>query len=149
MLADPRGPKVSAGWLATLPPATAGEPAAIAAARDELTTFEHDTGMNDEHLDLISAAKEANAVLDPKAPLFGDRPLVVLSAGLTANNWAELPADLKASFGRIWHDGQTALAAESTKGRLEVVADSDHDLPGMRPDAVVDAIKGILDEVGS
>jgi pimeloyl-ACP methyl ester carboxylesterase len=149
VLTDPRGPRVSAEWLAALPPAAAGEPAAIAANRDELTTFEQDPGMNDEHLDLVSAAKEANAVLDPKAALFGDRPLVVLSGGRTPDNWAELPADLKTRFDQIWHDGQAALAAESTKGRLEVIADSDHDLPDMRPDAIIEAIETILDQLGA
>ncbi|MEO5939410.1 MAG: alpha/beta hydrolase [Candidatus Limnocylindrales bacterium] len=148
VLADPRGPRVSAGWLAALPPAAAGEPAAVAANRDELTTFEQDPGQNDEHLDLVSAAKEASAVLDPKAPLFGNHPLIVLSGGLTSANWADLPGDLKATFDRIWHDGQAALAAESTKGRLEVIADSDHDLPGMRPDAVIAALEDVLDQVG-
>lgn len=148
VLADPRGPDVSAMWLAALPPAVPGEPAAVAANRDELTTFERNPALNDEHLDLIAAAQEANTVLDPKEPLFGDRPLVVLSGGLTADNWADLPDDLESTFDQIWHDGQAALAGESTNGRLEVVADSDHDLPGMRPDAINDAIEGILDQVG-
>ncbi len=148
VMADPRGPKVSAGWLAALPPAAAGEPTAVAVNRDELATFEQDPALNDEHLDLRSAAKEVNAVLDPKAPLVGDRPLVVLSAGLTSRNWADLPADLRTTFDRIWHDGQAALAAESTKGTFEVIPDSDHDLPGMRPDAIVDAIETILDQAG-
>ncbi len=148
VLADPRGPRVSAEWLAALPPAAASEPPAIAANRDELTNFEHDPGLNDEHLDLVAAAREANAVLDPKARLFGDRPVVVLSGGLTAANWADLPADLRTTFDRIWHDGQAALAAESSKGSLEVIPDSDHDLPGMRPDAIIDAVEAILDQVG-
>lgn len=148
VLADPRGPRVSAEWLAALPTAASGEPQAVAANRDELTTFETDPGLNDEHLVLASAAKEASAVLEPVAPLFGDRPLVVLSAGRTTESWADLPADLKATFDQIWHDGQAAFVSESTKGRLEIVADSDHDMPRMRPDAIGDAIAGILDQVG-
>ena len=149
VLADPRGPKVSAEWLAALPPVAAGEPDSVAAARDELTTFEGNPALNDEHLDLISAAREVNTVLDPKALLFGDHPVAVLSAALTANNWADLPADLGTTLGEAWHDGQAAFAAESTAGTLKVLADSDHEVPEMRPDAIIEAIETILDQLGA
>ena len=149
VLVDPRGSHVSAEWLAALPPEAAGEPVAIAANRDELTTFETDPSLNDEHLDLRKAAEQANEVLDPKSPLFGDRPLIVLQAGLTPNNWSDLPDEIRVVFDQIWHEGQTAFLAESMKSSAIAVDDSDHDLPAMRPDAVVDALFEVLDQVGS
>jgi pimeloyl-ACP methyl ester carboxylesterase len=149
VLVDPRGSHVSAEWLAALPPKAVGEPVAVAANRDELTTFESDPSLNDEHLDLTKAMEQVNEVLDPKTPLFGDRPLIVLQAGLTPNSWSDLPAKIRIMFDRIWRDGQTAFLAESSKSSAVEVDDSDHELPAMRPDAVVDALFEVLDQVGS
>jgi pimeloyl-ACP methyl ester carboxylesterase len=149
VLVDPRGSHVSAEWLAALPPEQADEPVAVAANRDELTTFESDPTLNDEHLHLRKAIEQVNEVLDPKTPLFGDRPLIVLQAGLTPNSWSDLPDEIRTVFDRIWHDGQTAFLAESTKSSAVAVDDSDHDLPAMRPDAVVDALFEVLDQAGS
>jgi pimeloyl-ACP methyl ester carboxylesterase len=149
VLVDPRGSHVSAEWLAALPPKAAGEPVAVAANRDELTIFESDPSLNDEHLDLTKAIEQVNEVLDPKTPLFGDRPLIVLQAGLTPNSWSDLPDEIRLAFDRIWHDGQTAFLAESTESSAVAVNDSDHDLPAMRPDAVVDALLEVLDQAGS
>ena len=149
VLVDPRGTHVSAEWLAALPPKAAGEPVAVAANRDELTTFESDPSLNEEHLDIRKAIDQVNEVLDPKTPLFGDRPLIVLQAGLTPNSWSDLPDEIRAVFDRVWYDGQAAFLAESTKSSAIAVDDSDHDLPGMRPDAVVDALVEVLDQVGS
>ena len=149
VLVDPRGSNVSAEWLAALPPKAAGEPVAVAANRDELTTFESDPSLNDEHLDLTKAIEQVNEVLDPKTPLFGDRPLIVLQAGLTPNSWSDLPDEIRLVFDQIWHDGQTAFLAESTKSSAVAVNDSDHDLPAMRPAAVVDALREVLDQAGS
>ena len=149
VLVDPRGSHVSANWLAALPPKAADEPVAVAANRDELTTFESDPSLNDEHLDLTKATEQVNDVLDPKTPLFGDRPLIVLQAGLTPNNWSDLPEEIRVAFDQIWHDGQASFLTESTKSSAVAVDDSDHDLPAMRPDAVVDALFEVLDQVGS
>ena len=149
VLVDPRGSHVSAKWLAALPPKAVGEPVAVAANRDELTTFESDPSLNDEHLDLTKASEQVNEVLDPTTPVFGDRPLIVLQAGLTPNSWSDLPDEIRVAFDQIWHDGQTAFLAESTKSSAVAVDDSDHDLPAMRPDAVVDALFEVLDQAGS
>ena len=149
VLVDPRGSHVSAQWLAALPPKAAGEPVAVAANRDELTTFETDPSLNDERLDLTKAMEQVNEVLDPETPLFGDLPLIVLQAGLTPNSWSDLPDEIRLEFDRIWRDGQAAFLAESTTSSAVAVDDSDHDLPAMRPDAVVDALFEVLDQVGS
>jgi pimeloyl-ACP methyl ester carboxylesterase len=149
VLVDPRGSHVSAEWLAALPPKEADEPVAVAANREELTTFETDPSLNDEHLDLSKAIEQVNKVLDPATPLFGERPLIVLQAGLTPQNWSDLPEDTRAAFDRIWKEGQAAFLTESTRSSAVAVDDSGHDLPAMRPDAVVDALFEVIDEAGS
>ena len=67
----------------------------------------------------------------------------------TPNSWSDLPDEIRLVFDQIWHDGQTAFLAESTKSSAVAVNDSDHDLPAMRPDAVVDALLEVLDQAGS
>ena len=146
---DPRGPRVSGSWRDALPPAAADEAAAIAANRDELGTFETDPSLNDEHLDLTATAAEAIAALDGPGPLFGDRPVVVLSAADTMSAWADLPADLAATFGEIWLDGQRELADESTAGTFTVVADSGHEIQFEQPAVVVVALESVLAAAGS
>ncbi|HTE65811.1 MAG TPA: hypothetical protein VK736_06095 [Candidatus Binatia bacterium] len=73
----------------------------------------------------------------------------MLQAGLTPRNWSDLPEDTRAAFDRIWKEGQAAYLAESTTSSAAAVDDSDHDLPAMRPDAVVDALFEVLDQVAS
>jgi pimeloyl-ACP methyl ester carboxylesterase len=146
---DPRGPRVSGGWLDALPAPAADEAAAIAANRDELTTFEADPSLNDEHLDLTATATEAMAALDAAGPLFGDRPVVVLSAADTKSSWADLPPDLAATFDSIWLAGQQELAEESTSGTLTVVPDSGHEIQAEQPAAVIEALESVLAMAGS
>jgi pimeloyl-ACP methyl ester carboxylesterase len=148
ILIDPRGPNVSAEWRAALPPAAAGENAAVAANRDELGAFEHDPSMNPEHLDLTKSAAEANAVLDPAGPLFGDRPVMVLGAADTHTNWSDLPPKIAATFDKIWLAGQKALVAESTAGSFETVPQSNHEIQSDQPQAVLDAIEKVLAGLG-
>jgi pimeloyl-ACP methyl ester carboxylesterase len=146
VLVDPRGPKVSDGWRDALPAptASASEDPAIAANRDDLGSFETDPSRNMEHISLTESAAQANAVLDADGPLFGDRPLVVLSAADTRTSWSDLPADLVPVFDKIWLDGQKALATESTAGSFVSVPDSNHEIQNDQPSAVVDAIEGVL-----
>jgi pimeloyl-ACP methyl ester carboxylesterase len=146
VLVDPRGPNVSDGWRDALPApaASASEDPVVAANRDEVGAFETDPSRNIEHISLRDSAAEASAVLDAKGPLFGDRPLVVLGAADTHTSWADLPGDVASVFGKVWLDGQKALAAESTAGSFVSVPDSNHEIQSDQPSAVVDAIEGVL-----
>jgi pimeloyl-ACP methyl ester carboxylesterase len=155
VLVDPRGPKVSAGWRDALPaPTASGSPSAsedpaVAANRDELTTFVTDPSRNAEHIQLSESAAEAAAVLDADGPLFGDLPLVVLGAADTHTSWSDLPADIASEFGEIWLDGQKALAAESTAGSFVSVPDSNHEIQFDQPTVVVQTIEDMLATLGS
>jgi len=147
VLVDPRGPHVSARWLAALPPVRPHEPKAVRLNREELTVFEHDPTQNHEHLDLGRSAAEASAVLDAPEPLFGGVPLLVLGAAETHLAWSDLPPDLARTFGAVWLREQKALAAESSNGTFEKVADSGHGIEEEQPQAVIDAIESVLADV--
>jgi pimeloyl-ACP methyl ester carboxylesterase len=86
--------------------------------------------------DLDGAARNARSL--------GDRPLVVLTAG---RYWA--PAGLEkeaAGYHEIWvHRLQASLTRLSTRGR-QVVVDAHHDM-GEAPDAVLTAVRQVIDEV--
>jgi pimeloyl-ACP methyl ester carboxylesterase len=78
------------------------------------------------------------------AGTLGDRPLVVLSAGVVAGDLS--PADAEA-YRRLWlGELQPALARLSTRGRLVVVHDSGHRIPFERPDAVIEAVRAVVGE---
>jgi pimeloyl-ACP methyl ester carboxylesterase len=146
---DPRGAEVSEQWLAALPPKIAGEPEGVAANRADLTDFEGDPSANEEHLDLIAAPKEVEAVAEPAEPLFGDAPVAVLSAANSPDSWSDLPATLQPIFATIWFDAQKAIAAESTKGTFVTVEGTEHEIQFEKPDVVVEQILDFVDKTAS
>ena len=148
LFVDPRGPGVSGKWLAALPPAAPGEPAAIAGNRDELTTGETDPSLNPEGMDLPTSEAQTIQVLAAQGLLFGDRPVTVLGGGRTKESWADLPTDVRTTFDKVWLDEQMALAAESTRGTFKSVPESSHDLMGEYPDEVVQAVRDLIAQVG-
>jgi pimeloyl-ACP methyl ester carboxylesterase len=148
VVVDPRGAEVSANWLAALPAEVAGESEELAFVRSDLTDFEGDPTQNDDHLDLVAASREVAAVLDPPDLLFGDKPVVVLSAANTADDWSDLPEALQTEFGRIWFDAQKAIAAESTNGTFVTVEGSGHEIQFDQPEIVVTQILDVVDQTG-
>lgn len=141
---DPRGAEVSAQWLAALPAEAADEAEGIALMREDLTGFETDPTANDDHLDLVAASLEAVAAMEPPDLLFGDKPVVVLSAANSPDNWSDLPASLKPEFDQIWFDAQKAVAAESSNGTVMTVEDSGHGIQDEQPQAVLTQILDVL-----
>ena len=78
---DPQAPRQSAAFLKALPPASADESGAVKEIRDVLENFETDPSQNPEHVAIRESGAKASAALDGAGPLFGDRPVVMLSAG--------------------------------------------------------------------
>jgi pimeloyl-ACP methyl ester carboxylesterase len=81
-------------------------------------------------------ALEADRTPVPAAGALGALPVVVLSAGR--------PPGAVADF---WREAHGALAALSSAGRLIPVPDSGHLIPRDRPDAVVNAVRDVLDRL--
>lgn len=82
----------------------------------------------------------------------GDKPLIVITGARAAD--AALREAIGASdakeFTRIWiYDLQPRLAALSSRGRQIILADSGHDVPADRPDAIVTAIREVRDTAQS
>jgi pimeloyl-ACP methyl ester carboxylesterase len=142
VMVDVRPPAFSERTAAALPPKSAAEPEAIQQARSE-EAWEKDPSRNPEGIDLIRSAAEAGA-----SKGFGDRPLVVLTAGDRAGLTEGLPAPLAKEFDSIWMELQTGLVGLSTKGSQQVVAGATHDMPFEKPDVIVDAIREVLDGSG-
>ncbi|HEY6608404.1 MAG TPA: alpha/beta hydrolase, partial [Candidatus Limnocylindria bacterium] len=145
LFVDPRGPRVTAGWLDALPEPDPDEPSSVTEFRDALETFETDPSLNPEHLHLQASFAEALAALEASGPLFGDRPVVVLSAETTPGPRLELPAELAMSIDEIWAAGQQDLADESTAGSVELVPGAGHEIQADQPAVVIDALERILD----
>jgi pimeloyl-ACP methyl ester carboxylesterase len=143
VMVDVRPPAFSKRTFAALPPKSAGEPEGLEQARAE-EEWERDPTRNPEGLDLVKSAAEAEA-----SPGFGDRPLVVLTAGDRAAVTEGLPAPLAAELDSIWMELQTGLVGLSTKGRQHVVDGATHDMPFEQPDVIVEAIRDVLADAGS
>jgi pimeloyl-ACP methyl ester carboxylesterase len=81
----------------------------------------------------------------------GDRPLMVLTAGKTAD-LKNLPGGVKQSdldeLRTMWvNDLQVQEMHLSTQGKRQIVTDSTHMIPFERPDTVIAAIRDVVDAV--
>ncbi|HXJ05683.1 MAG TPA: alpha/beta hydrolase [Candidatus Acidoferrum sp.] len=95
--------------------------------------------------EMSSFAESANEVR--AAGNLGDKPLVVLTAGKSADA-SQLPAGFPKKefddFHEVWvNELQMKEAQLSTRGRQIMVPDSDHMIPFERPDAIVAAIREV------
>ena len=145
VLVDPRGPDVSDGWAAALPPATAGESEALTRKRDDLTAFLGDPSANPEHLDIPASEVQVRSALATAARPFGDMPVIVLQASRTLDQASDLPEPVRTAWADAWLDGQAALASASTAGRVIVLPKSGHNVQQDDPSAVIDAILKVLE----
>lgn len=143
VLIDPRGPAVSREHLAALGDPAPGEPAVVTEVRDAMADGLFDD--NAEHVDFEPSEAIVEGLLGADGPLFGDRPVVVLGAAATVDQFPPLPEPYRTDWWRIWQDGQRAYAAESTAGTFDEVAGSGHLMMDDRPRAVIDAVSEVLE----
>jgi pimeloyl-ACP methyl ester carboxylesterase len=113
-----------------------GSPASIAAALDTIAS------------NMKSVDQDTRVVINP-ARNYGDMPLIVLTASRFRSPpdysdaaKAEIPA-----FQAEWRRGHDAYAALSTRGINRVVPDSSHDMVDEKPEAVIEAIDAVVDQV--
>jgi pimeloyl-ACP methyl ester carboxylesterase len=149
LFVDPQSPPVVASWIDALPEPAADEPASITSLRNEFDTFYDDPSQNPEHVHLLPSLAEAAAALDAPGKLFGDRPVVVLSAGSTPATQQGLPDDLATTLEQLWIDAQQQLADESTAGTREQVDGAGHAIQHDKPQAVIDALEGMLADLAT
>lgn len=87
---------------------------------------------------------EVSAEQARKANHIGDKPLVVLTASrvIDASLKVALSEEDRIAYEQTWvNDLQLRLARLSKRGRRVAVADSGHDMPADRPDAIVTAVR--------
>jgi len=77
---------------------------------------------------------------------FGNKPLVVLTAGVASHDSRMSDAD-NAKLAEYWKLGHEALAARSTRGKSIIVPQSRHDIQADRPEAVIEAIRKVIFQV--
>jgi pimeloyl-ACP methyl ester carboxylesterase len=79
---------------------------------------------------------------------FGDRPLIVLTAGLSSNVGTS-PVEERRILAEqsIWLEIQANLARLSTRGKQVVVHDARHAIHYDRPDVVIGAVREVVEEV--
>jgi pimeloyl-ACP methyl ester carboxylesterase len=148
LFVDPQSPHLTERLRDVLPAPAADEPASLTDFRDSLTTFETDPSLNPEHLQLRTSLAEGAGALDAPGPLFGDRPVVVLSAGIPPSSRLGLPPDdLAKTIDKFSAATQQELADESTAGSRETVSGVGHEIQLDRPQAVIDALERILDDL--
>jgi pimeloyl-ACP methyl ester carboxylesterase len=94
-----------------------------------------------------SADEDGKLVINPERN-YGDMPLIVLTADefrsppdYPAAATAEIPAEQAE-----WRRGHEAYAALSTRGVDRIVPNSHHEMPDETPQAVIDAIRTVVDE---
>jgi pimeloyl-ACP methyl ester carboxylesterase len=75
----------------------------------------------------------------------GDMPLVVLSHD-PGTPQPDLPEDLVKPANDAWQQMQEELAQLSTKGRQVIAKNSGHYIQLDRPDLVIDAVRGVVDQ---
>jgi len=144
LFVDPQSPGVVAKWRDALPAPTDDEPASVTSLRKEFDTFYDDPSQNPEHVHLLPSLAEAAAALEAPGQLFGDRPVVVLSAGSTPATQQGLPPDLATTLQDLWTAAQQELADESTAGARETVPGAGHAIQVEKPQAVIDALEDVL-----
>jgi pimeloyl-ACP methyl ester carboxylesterase len=76
----------------------------------------------------------------------GDLPLVVLSHDPDKPS-SDLPADVAKPVNDAWEKMQKELSQLSTRGTRVVAKNSSHYIQMDRPDVVIDAVRGVLDQV--
>jgi hypothetical protein len=77
----------------------------------------------------------------------GDRPLIVLTAGLPPSTDNLSDASQRRRMQEEWIKIQAQLAWLSTHGKQIVVRDSHHAIQFDRPDAVIDAVREVVEAV--
>jgi pimeloyl-ACP methyl ester carboxylesterase len=144
VLVDPLSPRVNTVARAALPPRKPGEPPALSEERRFLTEFLYDPTQNREHLLLAKCESEIAALLDVPGPIFGKRPVVVLTAPRRKDPLPGLPRPYHEAFEAAIVAGNEEFAAESTRGRLINVEDTSHYIQDDQQEVVEHAILDVL-----
>ena len=125
-----------------LPPETPHDPEEFRAFRRSFTQDYKDPTKNPEGYDQLASHEQGRAVTS-----LGDLPLIVLAGSEFRMRIPE--PQFGAYMQSMWHDLQRDLAQLSTKGKFVAVEDSGHFIQVDKPQAVIDAIRELVEQVRS
>ena len=95
------------------------------------------------------ASRRPSARRSRPGPFFGDRPVVVLTAGNPPPDFSTMPPEVARALAAAHEAAQQELADESTVGSRETVPDVGHNIQDEKPPAVIDALEKVLAAVKS
>src|SRR5207302_4964238 len=78
----------------------------------------------------------------------GARPAVVLTHG-KPGTWTEMPKAEAEKLDKTWLEMQKDMATWSSHGTQRTISDASHYIPNDDPDAVIAAIRKVVDDVRS
>ena len=93
---------------------------------------------------------EVSAEQARAASNFGDKPLIVLTAGKNSDELLldDMSKHDYAEYSRIWTDLQMRLVRLSSRGEHIIVLNSGHDIPSESPEAIVSAVEKVIRSLG-
>jgi pimeloyl-ACP methyl ester carboxylesterase len=141
VLVDPVHEDWWARAAALIPPASAEDSTRLQSFRRFMTEEVADPAHTPEGIDIPASAAQVRATGS-----LGKLPLIVVKAGIQDILAPGLPPDLEAALTELLQtDLPAELTALSTLSIQLDVPDSGHDIPLMQPDAVVVAIRTMID----
>ncbi|MCC6615110.1 MAG: alpha/beta hydrolase [Anaerolineae bacterium] len=125
-------------------PPTPGEPAWLTQFRAFWTSGWRDPARNAEGIDFVTSQAQAGAIHS-----LGDLPLLVLTAGAYLHDVPPGPEAQRraAHLQAIWHEMHREIVGQSSRATHLVVESSGHYVQREQPQAIVDAIRGMLETV--
>lgn len=96
---------------------------------------------------VVNRQAERDAQFESAGPL-PEVPMIVLARGLSDLE-DSLDAETAQQVEQVWRDAQTELAAQVPGGRLVIAEHSGHNIIIDQPEAVIDAIRAIVEQVRS
>lgn len=125
-----------------LPPPFPGEPAGLTNFRQFWTTGWRDPANNAEGIDFVLSQTQAHTI-----DTLGDLPLLLLRAGALRLIPPNHP--LRDQLGALRKEMMLEIARQLSRSRMVLVEDSDHFIQREQPQAVVAAIREIVETVQS
>ncbi len=123
-----------------LPPETPNDPEEFKAFRQSFTQDYKDPTKNPEGFDQLASHEQGRAVTS-----LGDLPMIVLAA---SEFRMRIPDPRFGAFMQnMWHELQKDLARLSSNGKFIAVKDSGHFIQIDKPQAVIDAIYEVVEQV--
>ena len=139
VLLDTPHPELPLRELQNTPAPTPGEPAALAAFRENARAEWSNPAHNAEGFDWAASARQF-----PPGEHYGAMPLVVITAGI--DEWDEgFPPEVARAQEEAWMSAQRAMLGLSRAGRQIIAAESNHSIQDYQPELVIAVVRELVE----